>query len=227
LPVTAEREWMREARRGKVVVVVAPQIFFARKSSVTLPAILVGAAVVVCSVHARAQCTADVECKGDRICEGGKCVDPPPAPPPVTTALAPEAADVPATGAPVGAATASLPQQPSAPPRFVHHSAVMLRVGIVSAALAAVAGVVAVGTYFKGGCGCGWGNIGSVGPGTRDDSNDRSALNALLTAVVLGGVGVPLIIVGAHREPAPRQSSATLSPWIGRQTAGLSLQLEL
>src|SRR5688500_19378256 len=39
-----------------------------------------GALVLVCSSLAHAQCTKDTDCKGDRVCEGGKCTSPAVAP---------------------------------------------------------------------------------------------------------------------------------------------------
>src|SRR5258705_5885548 len=43
-----------------------------------------GGAVFLASALAQAQCTKDIDCKGDRVCDAGKCTSPglPPAPPP-------------------------------------------------------------------------------------------------------------------------------------------------
>lgn len=42
-----------------------------------LVSVLVGSLLVLCLVlDARAQCTKDTDCKGDRICSRGECVDP-------------------------------------------------------------------------------------------------------------------------------------------------------
>jgi hypothetical protein len=54
-----------------------------------------GALVLVCSSLAHAQCTKDTDCKGDRVCEGGKCtspaaVAPPASPPEAGTGAAPQ-----------------------------------------------------------------------------------------------------------------------------------------
>lgn len=70
--------------------------------------VLAGGLTLFSSV-ARAQCTKDTDCKGDRVCEAGKCTAPaaPPetATPPATTEPAPAAGEpVPAAAEPVPAA---------------------------------------------------------------------------------------------------------------------------
>jgi hypothetical protein len=66
--------------------------------------LLTGAAVFLVSALASAQCTKDTDCKGDRVCEAGKCTSPvalPPAPP------APPGSEAPAGVAPVAPAAAT------------------------------------------------------------------------------------------------------------------------
>lgn len=63
------------------------------------------------STIAHAQCTKDTDCKGDRVCEAGKCTSPqalPPAPPPPPGPPPPDAA-------PAGDAAASGAPAPSSP----------------------------------------------------------------------------------------------------------------
>jgi hypothetical protein len=78
---------------------------------------------LVVSSAARAQCTKDTDCKGDRVCDAGKCTAPslPPAPPPPPgapgTATPPgeaPAAPAPAAGAPATPPPAA-PAAPGAP----------------------------------------------------------------------------------------------------------------
>jgi hypothetical protein len=77
---------------------------------------LSGTTVLLVSALAQAQCTKDTDCKGNRVCEAGKCTSPasalPPAPP------APPGAEAPAnaTPAPGIAATAPAPADATAPP---------------------------------------------------------------------------------------------------------------
>jgi hypothetical protein len=71
---------------------------------------LSGASVLLVSALAHAQCTKDTDCKGDRVCDAGKCTAPlpaAPAAPPGTDAAAPgtdAAAAAPGTAAPAPAA---------------------------------------------------------------------------------------------------------------------------
>jgi hypothetical protein len=66
-----------------------------------------GALVLVCSTLAHAQCTKDIDCKGDRVCEGGQCTSPVPVAPP---AAPPDAAP----GAPVDGEPVTLDESPTA-----------------------------------------------------------------------------------------------------------------
>jgi hypothetical protein len=67
---------------------------------------LSGASVLLVSTLANAQCTKDTDCKGDRVCEAGKCMSPaalppaPPAPPGSETPAAAPSPPPPAEGAP-------------------------------------------------------------------------------------------------------------------------------
>lgn len=70
---------------------------------------LSGVAALLFHGVALAQCTMDNDCKGDRVCEAGKCTAPmPPAPPPPDSAVEPAAA-APRSGAALDAATATEP----------------------------------------------------------------------------------------------------------------------
>jgi hypothetical protein len=43
-------------------------------------------------------------------------------------------------------------------------------------------------------------------------------------AIVFAGIGVPLIVIGARREPAP---TAQIAPWFAPKAAGFGLVLKL
>lgn len=77
--------------------------------------LLSGATVLLASVMAQAQCTKDTDCKGNRVCEAGKCTSPalPPAPPAPPGSEAPAVA--PASGADPSA-PAPAPAAPTATP---------------------------------------------------------------------------------------------------------------
>lgn len=73
-------------------------------------------ALMLLAGHAGAQCTKDTDCKGDRVCEAGKCTSPAPpvapndaAAPAPTPAPSSQAADAP------GASVAPAPDAPAAP----------------------------------------------------------------------------------------------------------------
>lgn len=74
--------------------------------------LLSGVSVLLVSALANAQCTKDTDCKGDRVCEGGKCTSPlPPAPaaPPGSDAAAPPGPGATTDAAPVDAQPAPAP----------------------------------------------------------------------------------------------------------------------
>jgi hypothetical protein len=64
---------------------------------------------------ARAQCTKDIECKGDRVCEAGRCTAPPLPPPPEPT-LPPPSPSVPTSAsAPASSTEAAVTVEPAVP----------------------------------------------------------------------------------------------------------------
>lgn len=63
--------------------------------------------LLLAAAGARAQCTKDTDCKGERVCEAGKCTMPPPTP---------EAAPTPAVVAPVAAEAPAIAATPEAQP---------------------------------------------------------------------------------------------------------------
>jgi hypothetical protein len=84
-------------------------------------ALLVASFVLLSAAKASAQCTKDTDCKGDRVCEDGKCTSPaalPPAPPPPPGSSAETPAPVPDSTAPPAASPAGTPAAttPSAVP---------------------------------------------------------------------------------------------------------------
>ena len=178
-----------------------------------------------------AQCTMDTECKGDRICESGQCVSPPPtAAAPVAPAEAPRPAPA---AAPAPAAPEYQPYGfPPPPPK--RHSKGMMAAGIVLTSLTPVAllfTLMAAGSKAS----CGRNNddatayqeeAGYDAIGHRDCSvYDPALYGSLVSATVLLGVGIPMIVIGAKREPA--RPAAAVTPWVAPSTAGLALRLTL
>jgi hypothetical protein len=56
---------------------------------------------------------------------------------------------------------------------------------------------------------------------------DTAAKVSLVSALVLAGTGVPLIIVGAQKVPVEDTSAAIIAPWATPRAAGLGLRLRL
>ena len=104
-------------------------------------------------------------------------------------------------------------QQEQPRPKRRIHSTGMLVSGIVITSLAPIvfyAGVLST----AGGCDNG---------GSSCDNDDRLLVVTLATLALLG-VGIPLIVTGARREPV---AQVRVSPLLSPQLAGLQLHLEL
>lgn len=56
------------------------------------------------------------------------------------------------------------------------------------------------------------------------DKYDKTIYGGALAALALAGVGIPLIAIGAKREPV---ATARVTPWATPQAAGLKLRLDL
>lgn len=61
-------------------------------------------------------------------------------------------------------------------------------------------------------------------PGTNCDRYDPTIYGGLISAAVLLGAGVPMIIVGGKKEPL---GNAKLTPWATPHAGGLSLRVDL
>jgi hypothetical protein len=183
-----------------------------------------------------AQCSKDTDCKGDRVCEDGACVAPP-AGAAAASAAPPQPAPAPAAAAPPAAAPSSYatPATPEAPrstavvdTRRKRHSTGMMVGGIVMVSFVPVALLAAwVADIEQNQCEHGYYSFssGAVSQGTDCGRFDRTIYGGLISAAVLMGVGVPLIIVGGKKEPAGVE--AKLSPWATPHAGGLSLKLHM
>lgn len=158
------------------------------------------------SSAARAQCTKDIECKGERICSDGVCAAPSPA--------VPRSSEPPA---------ASL-TQPAAEPTKYRRRTGLLVTGIVmsSVGVGALIGALAVGVV-KSTCNRDVGELDEP-----DDCRSYDSPLLLLTAggLVLTGAGVPLLILGAKKVPV-HAARASVTPWLAPRSAGLTLRLVL
>jgi hypothetical protein len=203
--------------------------------------LLAGVSVLGVASLSHAQCSKDTDCKGDRVCEGGACVAPPagapaaaadPAAPP---AAAPAAATAPMTAPaaqpPLAAQPVYEPAADEPPPvrlKPKRHSTGMMAGGIVMVSFTPIALLVSLvanaqqnacesgGYYYDGGS-------LSSDEYSNCDRFDASIYGGALSAVVLLGVGIPLIVIGGKREPAV----ARVTPWASPQAAGLKLNVDL
>ncbi len=179
-----------------------------------LQGFVAGSVLLLASSRAQAQCAKDMDCKGDRICEAGKCVTAPPA-------AAPAAAPV-AVSAPVAPAAKAPPAQARPKPKMERHSTGMMVSGIVMLSLSPVAFLTAgIARLGKGIC--------DVADERRcDDDYDPTIYGALLTGVVFVGVGIPLLVVGAKKEPVEEEvAKATVTPWLTPSAAGVALRIDM
>lgn len=175
---------------------------------------LLALASFLAGTAARAECTKDLDCSGEQICEEGRCAEPAPTPP----APAPAAA---APAQPVGPPRVIVLE--SAPvveaPRFERRSPALIVVG----SLAIVGGV--------GGLLVGLGSMGSTCHYELADhftvQHCESSPNYLAYALGGGALvgGTVLIVLGAKRVKV--EPVASVSPWLSPQAAGLSLRLKL
>jgi len=166
-------------------------------------------AVLLMASHSwAAQCTMDTECAGEEVCENGQCVEPAATPP---VAAAPPVVAMP----PAAPEPAPLPQ-----PTMVRHSPVMMAAGIVMMPLA-------IGALFVAASNAGHAGSCDGSPSSQSCDNEGVKDAALYTAVGLVAVGIPLIIIGAKKEPAKPNATASFTPWATPTCVGVRLRISL
>jgi len=110
---------------------------------------------------------------------------------------------------------------------YKRHSTGMMAGGIVMVSFVPIALLAAwVADIEQGQC---EGNYYDFGTGQRTqgvncDRFDPTIYGGLISAAVLLGVGVPLIIVGGKKEPL---GTAQITPWASPHAGGLALRLKL
>jgi hypothetical protein len=193
---------------------------------------------------ASAQCTKDTDCKGDRVCEEGKCTapvatpsaasPPSPAPVPAREAAAPVAREPASPLEAPPAATTSLEQDE---PTTRRQSKPAMVAGIVMLSVTPIALLGALSAKnAQDKCDE---QLQSDYPGhllpeseryREDHCNSYSpAVYALgIGGAVLAVVGIPLLIYGAKSVPTGgSKASVQFVPWAGAQSGGLRLKLSL
>ena len=179
--------------------------------------------VMLASGVAHAQCSKDIDCKGERVCEDGQCKEPaalppPPAPPDNEPAPGPPSQAAPAPAPAPATAPAPDPHffdddEPRAKPKKKIGKPGMMAAGIVLTSAAPIVLVV--------------GALSSTCNRRYEESCEGSQqrmLAFLIGTAALLGVGIPLIVIGAKRVPAGRVSAL---PWVAPHNAGLQLRLDL
>lgn len=171
------------------------------------------------ATSAHAACGTDNDCKGDRICEDGACVDPPTS---GQLTLKGSAGEQPAPPASVPAPVPMVSEAP--PPKMVRHSTGMMVGGIVMVSLAPIAFLVAAaGSIGNSLCDIDSGGSSSTYSSCHD--NDALITGSVIVGLGLVAGGIPMIVIGGHKEPA--EPEARIQPWATRSAAGLALQLDL
>jgi hypothetical protein len=102
------------------------------------------------------------------------------------------------------------------------HSTGMMVGGIVMLSLAPVAFLTAgIARLGKGFCdldddyGC-------------DSDYDPTIYGALLTGVVFVGAGIPLVVIGAKKEPVEEEvAKAIVTPWLTPSAAGVAVRIDM
>jgi hypothetical protein len=173
------------------------------------------------SAWAHGQCTKDVDCKAEQICETGKCAD-----------LAPTAAAEASESAATPPATAVAPrvlgpprvisiESPPVeePPHFERRSTALMAGGVVATSVGMVAVVIGI---LSSGSTC----YRELSDGFSVEHCERSPNYA---AFAIGGLlvagGIPMIVIGAKKVPV--KSDAHVTPWLSPHGGGLTLRLTL
>lgn len=199
---------------------------------------------MLASAVAHAQCTKDTDCKGDRVCDAGKCTAPKrSAAPPDGATASTDAAVTPApgAGAVATAPTAAAPLVPETPikreePPVPRRSRFAMTAGVFMVSVAPFALIgAAVARNSQSDCDAA---IDRDYPDHHLPTSQKFRVeqcNGYSTPIyvlaiggsVLAAAGIPLIIYGARRVPTHASASLQLLPWAGRQSGGLGLRLEL
>ena len=182
-------------------------------------------ALCLAGAWAHAECTKDLDCAGEQICEQGKCVDAPaspPAPPVAATAPAEPAAAAPAVpprvlGPPRVIVVESPPAAKST--RYGARSPGLIVVGSIVVTIGLVELLAALVVSSQATC------YHQLSDDFKVEHCERSPQYA---AFALGGglllAGAPMIVYGAVRVP---KAEARLAPWLSPHSGGLSLKLTL
>lgn len=189
---------------------------------------------------ARAECTKDLDCSGEQICEEGRCADPPPAvaTAPSASGSAPVSA-VPSTSGSAPVAVSAGPRPAPAPPRVRPPRVIAIETPAASPQAAPLErrslALTVAGSLLTAGGVVGL-LVGLVSTDqichrelADDFTQEHCEFSANYWAYGLGAGallgGVVMIVLGEKRVPA--EPVARVSPWLAPQATGLTLRLKL
>jgi hypothetical protein len=166
-------------------------------------AALTSLALLSAARQAHADCSKDLDCGGEQVCESARCVQPRPAPPRVA-------------GAPrvISVVTHNAPEPP---PIYKHRSATMVVAGIafVAGGLATLAidAMHSDKTCYR-----------DLSDGFQSEHCHHSYAAYTVAGLLIAG-GIPLFILGVQKVPVRRE--ARLGVWASPHGASLQLKLSL
>lgn len=201
-----------------------------------LAGLLVFGVMICFGREAQAECTTDVECKGDRICVEGACADPPAkevtpsvsAPAPLPPAASPAPAQLSESG---GAATEPMKTPASAAPRMERRSQGLFVAGIVSLALVpAGLAVAGLANFSKFGCesdaefeAFGATSRGRIPEPANCGGYDAAIYGGLVASAAFLGGGLAMLLYGVKKVPVEQGHDVSVRPWLAPTSAGLGI----
>ena len=183
-----------------------------------------GATCLLVTSLGHAECRMDNDCAGELVCENATCVAPSSVPQPAPVPASVARPQPTAAAPPYQARVLWQSREPSTttsdetppPRRGKRHSQGMFVTGIVITSLAPI-GFIVTGLGMM----CG---LMSTSDTRGGDDCGQLLVGGLVTTAVLAGVGIPLIVIGAKRDPV---GVGRVAPWVTPHGAGVGLRFDL
>jgi len=182
---------------------------------------MLGASLHLLSGAARAQCSKDIECKGDRVCTAGVCAEP-------NVAPQNQSAGTTRSAAPSTVEPTAVPQAYRRRNRGLMVTGIVLT-SVGAASLLAATVLAVLERNCNSDLRAKYPNnvLPASGVAERDRCNSYGSPFVVfaLSGVVFTATGLPMWLVGAKKVPST--PSASLAPWLTPSSGGLTLQLRL